>query len=285
MISPVFRVNIATIWVPTNLILQSMAWCHQAASPYLSQCWPGSVRPYVISRPQWFNSLGPSDAIWWHRSGSTLVQVMACCLMAPNHYLNQCWLIISKVLRHSPEGNFIRDTSATIHWNWLKNSKIWNLKLNWNLPGANELMDLLLGMDTFLSHMLSTSIRKCIPHITLQNIPINYVNQLHWCLFIQFVLPFLFAHDNGAQYSMKGLHWIYLVTNPSGSFCPCHYSDIIMGTIAYQVTSLTIVYSTVYLGTDQRKHQSPMSMAFMQGFQRGMTSDVEMFSFYDVIMC
>ena len=39
--------------------------------------------------------LWPSDAILWHRSGSTLAQVMALCLMAPSHYLNQCWLIIS----------------------------------------------------------------------------------------------------------------------------------------------------------------------------------------------
>ena len=44
------------------------------------------------------NSLWPGDAIWWHRSGSTLAQVMACCLTAPSHYLNQCWLIISRVL-------------------------------------------------------------------------------------------------------------------------------------------------------------------------------------------
>ena len=47
---------------------------------------------------QWVNSLWPSDAIWWHRSGSTLAQVMPCCLMAPSHYLNQCWLIISEVI-------------------------------------------------------------------------------------------------------------------------------------------------------------------------------------------
>ena len=60
-------------------------------------------------------SLRPSDTIWRHRSGSTLAQVMACCLTAPNHYLNQCWLIISKVYWYSSEGNFIRDTSATIH--------------------------------------------------------------------------------------------------------------------------------------------------------------------------
>ena len=61
------------------------------------------------------NSLRPSDTIWRHRSGSTLAQVMAYFLMAPSHYLNQCWLIISKVLWHSSEDHFLRDTLATIH--------------------------------------------------------------------------------------------------------------------------------------------------------------------------
>ena len=49
----------------------------------------------------WLNSLWPSDVIWRHRSGSTLAQVMACCLTAPSYYLNQCWLITSKVHWHS----------------------------------------------------------------------------------------------------------------------------------------------------------------------------------------
>ena len=40
---------------------------------------------------------GSSDAIWRYRSGSTLAQVMACCLMAPIYYLIQCWLLSSKV--------------------------------------------------------------------------------------------------------------------------------------------------------------------------------------------
>ena len=49
------------------------------------------------SHMKWtFNSLWPSDAIWRQGSWSTLVQVMACCLTAPSHYLNQCWLIITK---------------------------------------------------------------------------------------------------------------------------------------------------------------------------------------------
>ena len=52
------------------------------------------------------NSLWPSDAMWRQRSGSTLAQVMVCCLTAPSHYLNQCyiWLIISEVQGHSYQG-------------------------------------------------------------------------------------------------------------------------------------------------------------------------------------
>ena len=44
-----------------------------------------------------------------------------------------------------------------------------------------------------------------------------------------------------------------------------YYNDIIMGEMASQITSLTIVYSTVYSGEDQRKHQSSASLAFVRG--------------------
>ena len=44
-----------------------------------------------------------------------------------------------------------------------------------------------------------------------------------------------------------------------------HYCDVIMGAMASQITSLMIVYSTVYSGADQRKHQSSASLAFVQG--------------------
>ena len=67
------------------------------------------------------NSLKPSDAIWRQRSGSTLVQVMACCLTAPSHYLNLCWLIISNGQLHYSDGNFTRDTSVISDQNWHEN--------------------------------------------------------------------------------------------------------------------------------------------------------------------
>ena len=43
---------------------------------------------------------------WRHRSGSTLAQVMVCCLMAPSHYLNQWWLLIIVALWYPPDSNF-----------------------------------------------------------------------------------------------------------------------------------------------------------------------------------
>ena len=41
-----------------------------------------------------------------------------------------------------------------------------------------------------------------------------------------------------------------------------------MGTVASQITSLTIVYTTVYLDADQSKHQSSVSLAFVWGIHR-----------------
>ena len=48
-----------------------------------------------------------------------------------------------------------------------------------------------------------------------------------------------------------------------------HYNDVIMGAIASQITSLTIVYSTVYPDAFQRRHQSPASLAFVRGIHWG----------------
>ena len=64
-----------------------------------------------------------------------------------------------------------------------------------------------------------------------------------------------------------------------------------MGAMAYQITSLTIVYSTVYSDADQRKHQSSASMAFVWGIHRGPVNSPhkwpvtrKMFAFDDVII-
>ena len=135
-----------------SILAQVMACCLVAPSHYLNQCWvvisgvlwyspEGNFRGNAQDNYSWYefpnyklkitaappkvqgvNSLGPSDAIWRQRSGSTLARVMACCLTAPSHYLNQCWLVISVVLWHSPEGNF-RGNAQDIH-SWYEFKKI-----------------------------------------------------------------------------------------------------------------------------------------------------------------
>ena len=47
-----------------------------------------------------------------------------------------------------------------------------------------------------------------------------------------------------------------------------HYCDVIMDAMASRITSLIIVYSTVYSVADQRKHQSSASLAFVRGIHR-----------------
>ena len=55
------------------------------------------------------------------------------------------------------------------------------------------------------------------------------------------------------------------------TLCPNyhHCSDVIMGAITSKITRLTILYSTVYSGTGQRKYQSSASLAFVRGIRRG----------------
>ena len=70
-----------------------------------------------------------------------------------------------------------------------------------------------------------------------------------------------------------------------------HYSDVIMGAMASQITSLTFVYSTVYSGADQRKHRSSASLAFVRRTHRWPVNSPhkspvkrKIFPFDDVIM-
>ena len=70
-----------------------------------------------------------------------------------------------------------------------------------------------------------------------------------------------------------------------------HYSDVMTGEMASQITSLRIFYSTVYSGADQRKHQSSASLAFVRGIHRWPVNSPhkwpvtgKMFPFDDVIM-
>ena len=57
-----------------------------------------------------------------------------------------------------------------------------------------------------------------------------------------------------------------------------HYSGVIMSVMASQITGVLIVYSTVYSGTDGRKHQSSTSLVFVRGIHRWWVNSPQMTS-------
>ena len=64
-------------------------------------------------------------------------------------------------------------------------------------------------------------------------------------------------------------NWLmkWLLAHSKRAHC-FHYCNVIMGSMASLVTSLTSVYSTVHSSADQRKHQSSASLVFVRGIHR-----------------
>ena len=111
----------------------------------------------------------------------------------------------------------------------------------------------------------------------------NSPNYLHQCLNLWCL-----------RLSLRTIFWQYpmKICNPSCHHkSRFHYDCVITSAMTSQNTSLTVVYSTVYSGTDERKHQSSASLAFVRGIHRWPVNSPhkwpvsrKMFPFDDVIM-
>ena len=107
---------------------------------------------------------------------------------------------------------------------------------------------------------------------------------------MQTILPLIHASVS-CQCQFNWLRSIckWLVSN--GQHSLSYYSDVTMGAMASQITGVSIVYSTVCSGADQRKHQNSASLAFVRGIHRLPVNSLhkgpvtrKMFPFDDVIM-
>ena len=100
-------------WMPQNLtddkltLVQVMAWCRQATSHYLNQCWPRSPTPYGITRPQWVKNHG----------GVTLVNKLTMRLWEQSNSFDKVTYI-----RYF---NFFSHIYNSFHLN------LWNVALHW----------------------------------------------------------------------------------------------------------------------------------------------------------
>ena len=76
-------------WMPQDLtddkstLVQVMAWCRQATSHYLNQCWPRSPTPNGVTRPQWVNITKQNTA----KPSAYFIGHICTYLLAPSHYI------------------------------------------------------------------------------------------------------------------------------------------------------------------------------------------------------
>ena len=75
-------------------------WCYTSARLDTNYHWGIMMNNVWTVRPSKAHGLGfmvsnllwPNDVIWWHRSGSTQVRQMVCCMMTSCNYPSHCWI-------------------------------------------------------------------------------------------------------------------------------------------------------------------------------------------------
>ena len=103
LMAEVISCELALRWTSLDLsddkstLVQVMAWCRQATSHFLNQCWPRSLAPYGVIRPQWVKDETISDCLicFVLKLTSCDIYESYCCNSSLAIYLLNCWLILT----------------------------------------------------------------------------------------------------------------------------------------------------------------------------------------------
>ena len=134
--------EIALRWLPLNFndekstLVQVMAWCRQATSHYLTQCWPRFLSPYGVTRPQWVNTSRP------RQNGRHFAESIFKCI-----FLNEdVWFPVKISVKFIPKGpinNFPDLVQIMV----------------WRRPGDKPLSEPMMAQltDAYMRHLASMS--------------------------------------------------------------------------------------------------------------------------------
>ena len=159
----------------------------------------------------------------------------------PSYYLNKCWNIVNSIkLRRNLKQNLYIFIQENAFENVLRNGVHFvSTSMFW--PSQFPYTNYRLYIDFYRDVM--GDMRITAPE------PVDYTWNGHY-------------KDNREPYR------IATETDAAYTDCANHFDDVVMGAMASQITIITIVYSIVYSGTDQRKYQSSVSLAFVRGIHR-----------------
>ena len=135
------------------------------------------------------------------------------------------------------------------------------LCISHNIRRSHFIFTYLINQPQQLSPMLG--FKKQIQNVNFADFLLQFVGLIKWPLAIMMTLtpPVNLTLECVYFLTSRGIPDCFVVSL-------FHYSDVIMGAMASQITSLTIVYLIVYSGADQRKHESSASLVFVWGIHR-----------------
>ena len=193
---------------------------------------------------------------------------------APSHHLNQYWLV-NWTIRNKFKKNSNQNTKVFTHKNAVKKGIY---EMSPIFPEDDELAH--WGRDKMAAVFLA-AFSNAFSSMKMYEFRLKF----HWSLFLRVQLTISPGDKPRRQaiiwnnagwftdaYASLGLNesTIALITMTvvSGYHNICHqYSDVKMSAMASQTTGISIVYPTVGSSTDQRKHQSSASLAFVRGIR------------------
>ena len=135
-----------------------MAWCRQATCHYLSQCWPRSVLPYGITRPQWVNTLQSS------KNGSHYADEILKYIFLNENY-------------HTPGINLVVHTAQFAHDNpkLRRNRRVGGNFLGSMLPAENaQLFDQWCHIQNVTRKFRNSVFSKHLPPLSTWPFPVTY---------------------------------------------------------------------------------------------------------------
>ena len=161
-------------------------------------------------------------------------------------------------------------SSNNDHW-WmlsdLSSRNIWEFYIVWKWWNISR-------QSRYVSYSYFTA-----KHITRVNVKVDSITPSNSWIYDKLFHRLMIAKIHQVIFSVDifGLH--------------LHYNDVMMSTMASQIASVSIVYSTVCSDADQRKHQRSALLAFVRGIHRGPVNSPykgpvtrKIFPFDDVIM-
>ena len=141
-----------------STLVQVMAWCRQATSHYLNQCWPRSLSPYGVTRPQCVNM----NVLYF----KVFDALHACLVWAAVSWVHgmDAWGVLAEV--HQPMANV---PYYTLCFNEVERGVYWfhvvRLPVCLSVCGQNHVRSVsstILVISILYLHILSSNFRKCV---------------------------------------------------------------------------------------------------------------------------